>query len=305
VNPYRTRQAFAKADFIFASDVLPSDTTLFADIILPEASFLERYDVVERYETVEDNFVAVRTPVVTPHYEARDPYWIVKQLSIRLGRGEGFRFKDVQERLNHELAKDDLSLAKISARGGVAVLPKPTKVEDKVRFATPSGKIEFFSKSLSADSLALVPSYEVVPEPPKGFVRLLYGRSPVHSQTSTSNNKWLRHEMDENELWVNDQLAEKLFLSNGERLFLENQDGVRSMKPIAVKITPGIRADCVYMVHGFGVRSHLLQQGFDQGVSDSLLMTRSRRDQFSGSRGMRVNFVRFIKNGKSLDMRNL
>ena len=305
VNPYRTRQAFAKADFVFACDVLPSDTTLFADIILPEASFLERYDVVDRYETTDQNFVAVRSPVVAPHYEARDPYWIVKELSTRLGRGDGFRFTDIQERLNHELSHDDLSLAKISSQGGFAILPKATEGENNVRFATPSGKIEFFSKFLSADSLALVPSYEVVPEPPKGFVRLLYGRSPVHSQSATCNNKWLRHEIAENELWLNDQLAEKLFVDDGDQIFIENQDGVRSTKPIAVKITPGIRYDCVYLVHGFGVRSPLLTKGFDQGVSDSLLMTRSRRDQFSGSRGMRVNFVRFIKNGKLLDMRNL
>ncbi|HIJ78869.1 MAG: molybdopterin-dependent oxidoreductase [Desulfobulbaceae bacterium] len=305
VNPYRTRKAFMAADFVFACDVLPSDTTLFADIILPEASFLERYDVVDRYQTTAQNFIAVRTPVVAPAYEARDPYWIVKQLSTRLGRGDGFRFADVRARLDHELAKDDLSLAKIAAEGGFALLPKVAELENNVRFATPSGKIEFFPKSLSADRLTLVPNYDEVPAPPQGFARLLSGRSPVHSQTLTCNNKWLRHEMAENELWLNEQLAEKLLVKAGERLFLENQDGVRSMKPIVVKLTPGIRADCVYLVHGFGARSPLLQQGFDQGVGDMMLMTRSRRDQFSGSRGLRVNFVRLIKNGKPLDMRNL
>ena len=111
------------------------------------------------------------------------------------------------------------------------------------------------------------------------------------------------HEVDTlNVLWVNEEVGLRLALKNDDKLFLENQDGIRSMKPVSVYLTPGIRPDCVYLVHGFGVRSHLLGQGFDQGVSDSLLMTRNRPDPLSGSRGMRVNFVRLIRNGMPLNL---
>lgn len=41
-----------------------------------------------------------------------------------------------------------------------------------------------------------------------------------------------------------------------------------------------------------GPSSFFLQQGFDRGVSDTSLMTRSSKDPVSGVPGMRVNFVR-------------
>jgi thiosulfate reductase/polysulfide reductase chain A len=109
------------------------------------------------------------------------------------------------------------------------------------------------------------------------------------------NNPWLNHEMAENELWVHDSSAAAFGLRNGERVFLENQDGIRSSKPVKVKVTPGIRPDCSYLVHGYGCRSMHLKEGFDRGVSDTSLMTRSSKDPLSGVRGMRVNFVRLVK----------
>ena len=57
--------------------------------------------------------------------------------------------------------------------------------------------------------------------------------------------------MPENEVWINDDVAARLGFKNGDRVWLENQDGAHS-GPIQVKATQRIRKDCVYMVHGFG-----------------------------------------------------
>ena len=40
----KTLQAFAKMDFIATVDVIMNDTSWFSDVVLPEASYLERYD---------------------------------------------------------------------------------------------------------------------------------------------------------------------------------------------------------------------------------------------------------------------
>lgn len=164
-----------------------------------------------------------------------------------------------------------------------------------MRFPTASGQVEVYSAAFAAQGWPPLPEYEPTPEPPSGFVRLLYGRSPVHTLSSTMNNPWLNHEIAENEVWVNGSYAAPLGIKDGQRVFLENQDGIRSCKPVKVKVTPGIRPDCIYMVHGYGCRSALLKEGFDRGVSDTSLMTRSSKDPVSGVRGMRVNFVRFVK----------
>lgn len=303
-NPYRTADAFKKADFVFVCDLLPSEPSLYADIILPETTFLERSDVLEVVADNNASSVAMRFPVVEPLFEAKDPYWIVKQLSTRLGKGEGFRFENVLERLESQLTKFDLTVEKLFEMGGVAPLPSSDHTDrgNAVSFPTPSGKIEFSSSILAEKNYSSLPAYDPVAPCPPGFFRLLYGRSPVHSGSSTTNNIWLKHEAAENELWLNNESAAVLGIRTGEELFFENQDGARSLKPVKIKATPGIRKDCVFMVHGFGSGSKHLSQGYNQGVSDSSLMTRGAADPISGTRGMRVNFVRFIKKGMVLDM---
>jgi thiosulfate reductase/polysulfide reductase chain A len=75
---------------------------------------------------------------------------------------------------------------------------------------------------------------------------------------------------------------------------LENQDGVRE-GPIKLKVTPRIRPDAVYMVHGFGHRAPQMRRANGKGASDTALQTRYALDPISGGAGMRVNFVRIVR----------
>ncbi len=297
--PYKTIDAFNKADFIFATDVLPTESILYADIVLPETTFLERYDMLESWVSDNQSVIASRFPVVAPHFESRDPYWIVQQLSRQIGKGRMFGHSGVEEFLDFQLRQVDSSLQELSKNNGFIRLPD---LEDnngvdweRRSFPTSSGKIEAASMYFQKHGWSPMPTYEPIDSPPSGFFRLLYGRSPVHSLTQTCNNTWLNHESPENEIWVNDTVAKAMGLADGENIILENQDGIRSITAIRVKVTPGIRQDCVYVAHGYGARSSLLSQGFNRGVSDTYLMTRSKKDPISGVRGMRTNFVRFRK----------
>jgi thiosulfate reductase/polysulfide reductase chain A len=129
---------------------------------------------------------------------------------------------------------------------------------------------------------------------PAGFFRLLYGRSPVHTFSRTQNTPALNQLMAENVVWVNDATAAELGFADGERVMVENQDGVRS-GPIAVKATPRIRKDCVFMVHGFGHNAPGMRLAHGKGASDAMLQTRYALDRISGGAGMRVNFVKLVK----------
>lgn len=314
--PYKTIEAFKKANFVFCSDVLPGEASLYADIVLPESTFLERYDVLEIFHDMDKSYVASRFPVVEPLFESKDPYWIVKRLNDQIGRNRFFSHGDIVSFLDRKLLTLGSSLAGLKSGSGMVELPdhcgggqlSPLPNSDitpdlfmqgdlaeKPQFPTPSGRIELYSSSLAEQGWAPLPEFEQVEEPPAGYARLLYGRSPVHSLTFTLNNPWLNHEMAENELWVNSNYAARLGVSDNDQVYLENQDGIRSLKPVKVKVTVGIRMDCVYMAHGFGCRSTAMRHAFNRGVSDTWLMTRSREDRISGVRGMRVNFVRFVK----------
>jgi thiosulfate reductase/polysulfide reductase chain A len=116
----------------------------------------------------------------------------------------------------------------------------------------------------------------------------------MHSFARTQNNDLLHGLMPENDVWLHTRPARALGLRDGDRVVLENQDGVRSL-PVRVRVTEGIRDDCAYMVHGVGQRSRLLRRARDRGASDTHLMTRVKVDPLMGGTGMRVNFVRPVK----------
>ena len=94
---------------------------------------------------------------------------------------------------------------------------------------------------------------------------------------------------------VNDKVAEKLGLKNGDKVALVNQDGVKSSTTTTVKVTPGIRQDCVYLYHGFGSMSPELTIGHNKGISGQSLITKMSVDPETGCNGMRNNFVKIVK----------
>ena len=96
--------------------------------------------------------------------------------------------------------------------------------------------------------------------------------------------------MDENEVWINADVALRYELKSGDYVRLKNQDGVASNR-IKVKATERIRPDCVYMVHGFGHNAKGLKHPYMKGASDAQLQTRYVIDPLMGGTGINMNFV--------------
>jgi thiosulfate reductase/polysulfide reductase chain A len=116
----------------------------------------------------------------------------------------------------------------------------------------------------------------------------------VHTFARTQNTPLLHELQPENDVWLNDATAARLGLKSGDRVWLENQDGARS-GPIRVKATPRIRADCVFLVHGFGHDAPGMTRAHGKGASDAKLQTRYALDPISGGAGLRVNFVKLVR----------
>jgi thiosulfate reductase/polysulfide reductase chain A len=218
-------------------------------------------------------------------------------MASRLGLEDFFPWKDPDDHLAQLMRPLKIDMAELKALGAVSFEGHPY-IEDRTPqdgplFPTQSGKIELSSSVLKDLKIDPLPTYEPVEQPPPGFLRLIYGRAPVHSFARSENNAWLDDLMPENQVWVNREVAAQLKVRDGQKVILENQDGVRSAS-IAVIATPGIRRDCAYMVHGFGTHSKALTKAYGKGASDAQLMTRIAIDPIMGGTGMRVNFVRVI-----------
>ena len=84
-NTKKTEAFLKKMDLNVMIDILPSDTTMFADVILPEASYLERTSPVASYGGLEPAIV-MRKQAVKPLFETKEPEVIYKELAEKLSK---------------------------------------------------------------------------------------------------------------------------------------------------------------------------------------------------------------------------
>ncbi len=297
--PDHTREAIDKLDLLAVVDVMPTEQMLYADVVLPEATYLERYDDLLTVKNAKTPFAAIRQPVVQPLFDSQPGWWIAKELAKRLGLDDYFQWKTPEEFLNYRLSGLGVELKNVRADGIIPYDKSKPYLNGAHKFKTKSGKIELYSATLAELGFDPMPLYEQVEEVPKGYFRLLYGRSPLHSFARTQNNEILHSYMPENTIWLNNKVAQTLGLRDGDTIQLENQSGVMS-DPVKLTVTAGIRPDCVFTVHGFGERSPFMTRAFQKGTSDTQLMSRVNVDPLCGATGMRVNFVRIFKDGKPL-----
>jgi thiosulfate reductase/polysulfide reductase chain A len=290
-NAKETIRAIQNLDLMVVVDVVPSEIAGWADVVLPEATYLERHDQLN-VELFREPFIALRQPVVEPPEEQRPNWWIARQLAVKLDLEAYYPWKDIREYLGYRLRGAGLDLAELEKSGVVLGPSAPRYFEDGIpaEFPTPSGKIEFFSPQLKDAGFDPVPRYKRPDPGPAGSFRLLYGRSPVHSFSRTQTNPILRDAMEENVVWVNASIGERLGLRSGEYIRLRNQDDVLSNR-VKVRITEAIRPECVYMVHGFGHSGRGLRSAYQRGASDAQLITRYAVDPLMGGTGTNVNFV--------------
>jgi thiosulfate reductase/polysulfide reductase chain A len=298
----RTREAMRSLEFIVMLDVIPTEGAMWADLILPEASYLERHDDILAVRDHPQPFVALRQPLVSPPEDVRGPYWIVQQLAQRLGHEDCFTHPDVTGYLDARLAPLGLSYTALARKGIHRLDEQQPFLEpgQQFQFKTPSGRIEIYSETLGSAGHDPLPRFEPVEQPSLGSFRLIAGRSPYHSFARTQNQRRLMEKDPENLLWLNDGVARAKGLSDGDWVFLQNFEGVRT-GPIRVLATPAIRTDVVYTVHGYGSRSSALRFAHAKGISDNALASRFKADGPTGSTGFRVNFVQLVtREGKEI-----
>lgn len=303
-NVPRTLEALKKLDFVMTIDVLPQDHVAWSDVVLPEATYLERYDELWACGH-KTPYITLREPAVEPLYDTKPAWWIARELGLRLGLEDFFRWEDAEEYLNTRLSSIGLSLDKLREQGGVVVQKGKPYIEDYEKdkaspFGTPSQRVELYSDTLAKAGLDPLPRYEPVADAPAGFFRLLYGRHPLHTFGKTQNTPVLNELYPENEVWINEGVAANLGVKDRDYVWLENQDGARS-GPIRVKATQRIRPDAVYMVHGFGHNAPAMTRAHHKGASDTALQTQYALDPVSGGAGLRVNFVRLVPSGEASD----
>ena len=283
----KTINALMKLDLVAVIDVIPNDTAYYADVVLPESSYLERYDPL----TAAGNRIFLRQPVINPLYDTHSALWIFKELGNRLGLGAYFPYRNEEELLAAQLSPHRVSLEELKAEGFYEVTSKADQPTEGQKFQTSSGKIEIASSFLAQVGQKAVPTWQEPSAPPPGQFYLLSGKVAQHSQMGTQNNLWLHELFPENRAWIHPAPARERGIADGDEIVIESPVGkVR----IRAYVTEGIRPDCLFMVPGFGHIAKALRTAYGQGASDSALH-QTFTDPVSGSQALSQTFVTVVK----------
>jgi molybdopterin guanine dinucleotide-containing S/N-oxide reductase-like protein len=159
--------------FTVVHDLFFTDTTDYADYILPATTFLEHTDIQGAYGHY---FVQLSQQAIEPPGEARSNVWLFGQLAQRMGfEEECFRDTPV-EMIRQALAigpdghsananMEHITLEELEEKGHVALAfhrepeTKPFQPFTSGPVPTPSGKIEFYSEALAAGGLDPLPAF--------------------------------------------------------------------------------------------------------------------------------------------------
>ncbi len=267
-DPDRLKELFNNLDLLVAVTFSWSDTAWFSDVVLPLSPYLERESVIATKNALKPQFF-VRHRAIEPRYDSKADWEIVGGLAKRLGLPE-LVFDSVEDVWNFQLQGTGVAIDDFNATGMVNLADKPIYRDmDRLKFKTPSGKLEIVSAKLEKAGLQSLKPFQAPETPPEGMFRLTFGRCALHTQGHTVNNPLLFEQMPINPLWINSRAAAKLGISDGDTVVVSQRD---YSETTVAKVTDLIHPEAVFIIHGFGHRLPVESRAFGKGIADQNFM---------------------------------
>lgn len=284
------RRILDKLDLIVAVDVNFSETAWFADVILPENTFLERDDILRTEKGLKPGF-GRRQQCVKPLNNTKAGWEIYLDLAKRMGKGEYFPFNSIEDIWQYQLQDTGLSVTDFDAQGFVKLSDKALWFDrDTLKFGTESGKIEIVNPKWEAMGVASLPPYEAPVLPPVGSFRLLFGRNGYQAHGQHQNNPILCELLNVNKLWINTTAAKKLGVKDGDQVRVGSGD---EQGTITAYVTDLIHPQAVFMLHGFGTDVPAKKRSVGKGLADQMFMQGKLKewDKAGGGLNLAESFV--------------
>ena len=145
-----------------------TDTTDYADIVLPATTFLEQKDIQGAYGHY---FLQLSEPAIAPLGEARSNVWLFSQLAQRMGFAEPCFRDSVDDLIDQALdspSMKGITRQELQAKRRIRIRSEEELPFAKGGFATTSGKAEFYSSALAAEGLEPLPAFRPPDESRRG-----------------------------------------------------------------------------------------------------------------------------------------
>jgi anaerobic selenocysteine-containing dehydrogenase len=226
-NPQQARlhEALRREDLLtVAVDLFPTDTTDFADYVLPAASFLEFDDLVASYF----NFtLSAQVKAAEPLGESLPNMEIFRRLARAMGYEEAELYETDADVIATLLERSGLGgdFASLAAKGTVPISTAPVVQFADLSFPTPSGRVEIASAAAEADGLQRLPQPLADPRPADGRLRLLSPASPWLLNDSFANDAKIARRIGAATVALHPEDAADRGLAEGDEALMENETG--------------------------------------------------------------------------------
>jgi formate dehydrogenase major subunit len=226
-------RALEALDFVVCQDIFPTETTAYADVILPASSFLEKHGTF----TNAERRIQLVQPVLEPPGEARTDLEIITAVSRALGHEMGYRSPgDVMDEiatLTPEFA--GVSFERIGSRGlqwPVAPDGTDSEILYQERFALPGGRGRLAALPFKPPGDAADEEFPLI---------LVTGRILEHYNAGTMTRRTGNIELaDRDWLEIHPDDAARLWIEDGELVSVRSRVGrVELYSHVTDRIEPG------------------------------------------------------------------
>lgn len=238
----RLRRALERDDlFHVAIDLFHTDTTAYADLILPAASFLEFDDLILSYFNYS---VSAQARITDPMGAALPNQEIFRRLAAAMGLEDPDLFEQDRPLLDELVASTGVAtdFSALAAIGTIQCSVEPIVPFADRLFPTPSGKVEIVSERFVAAGLSAAPRPAADPRPRQGRLRVLSPASPWLMNSSYGNDTRIRKRQGAANVTVNPCEARERGMVEGQFVGLKNDVGSLPNLTLAVSdaVPPGV-----------------------------------------------------------------
>lgn len=241
--------------FYVAADTHITETSLFADMILPVATQFESRGLDSRQAMDRIPYIGLRQPLMKPRGEAISFSHMLGMIGKRIDKGIELDEKGyIKAQLKKIKGLEGTDGEKRLEKDGFWMDPSlsPSYVSYRQSgFKTPSRKMELYVSRLKKEGLSPFPAYK---ENDKTLslnndeLFLTTFSKNVASQYNP-NSKWLSEVFHENPLWINEKTAKRLGLAEGEKVEIHSK-GMKST--VEVHLTQSVHPEVVAIARGLG-----------------------------------------------------
>ena len=239
----KVRRGLARDDlFTVVHDPFMTATARYADIVLPAATYLETEDLYRAYGAYYLQYAPAAVP---PQGEARSNFRVAQDLAQRMGLSESIYRSSSRQALAALLDGARGAVAGLDAEGVRGAGPIRLAAGEGQRFATPSGKLEFYSEQLAAQGLAPMPDWQPDPQEvadaARWPLRLLTAPGYFQAHTAYAGVAFLRRREGEPVAILHPDDAAARGLADGARVRLHNERAsVGLVLRVSDEVRPGV-----------------------------------------------------------------